>query len=166
MLKSSLPKRQGDARAARKQQTSRCFLGSWVAKIPVFPRRGGTGPLLKFGNNSKNSEACRRAPRPSQGARTNYKSIRDTTRDANGGHSPSRNGASKDDDDATTRHAVHPSNAKSIRSTSTVLPQAGRRRRFRSPRRRASPGRISSSFYLLVAYQLTAQREDEWNYSH
>src|ERR1700730_4161640 len=84
-------------------------------------------------------------------------SISDTNRHgASGAHSPSRNGANKDGDDATTRHAVHPSNAKSIRSTNTALLPVERRQRYRSPRRRASPGRAFSSLYLLDACQLTA----------
>ena len=93
-------------------------------------------------------------------------SISDSTRrDANGGHNPSRNDANKDGDDATTRHAIHPSNAKSIRSTNTALLPVERRQRCRSPRRRASSGRIFSSLYLLDACRLTVQRGRKANYS-
>jgi hypothetical protein len=80
--------------------------------------------------------------------------ISDNKRGANGGHSPIHNGASKDDDGATTKNAVHPSNAKNIHSTSTALLQVERRLRCRSPGQQVSPGRISSSLYLLDAYQL------------
>ena len=127
-----------------------CSFGCEGSEIQGFCReQGATWPKISC-ENSKNSRV-RSSPHPARvSGEDSPSSIRDTRRDANGGRSPSRNGANMDDDGDTTRRAVHPSNAKSIRSTSTVLPQVGRRQPSRSPRRQGLPGRISSSFYLLV----------------
>src|SRR5215469_9679605 len=81
--------------------------------------------------------------------------VSDTRHGANRGRTPTRNDASKDGGGATTRHVTDPSNAKNIHSTSTGLPPVGQRQQFRSPRRRATPGRVCSSLYLLESCQLT-----------
>ena len=155
-------------RSARISDKFPLFLLARVTGNRGILRRKIDGWLIISGNNSEISQRRLRHPRPLQLGKGEDKpsSISDTRRDASGDHSPTRNGASKDGDDATTRHAVHSSNAKSIRSTSTALLPVERRQRYRSPRRRVSPGRISSSLYLLVAYHLNAQREDKPNYSY
>src|ERR1700730_14320938 len=134
------------------------FLWRRVAGNRGILRRRIDPWLIIWWQNSKISQRWFRHPRPRVGEGEDaLSSISDTSsHGASGGHSPTRNGANKDGDDATTRHAAHPSNAKSIRSTNTALLPVERRRRCRSPRRRVSPGRISSSLYLLDACQLTA----------
>ena len=80
--------------------------------------------------------------------------ISDSTRsgDATSGDSPRH---ATGGGGANTRH-VDASNAKQNRSTRTPRPPVAQRQRCQLPRRRASPGRISSSLYLLDACQLTA----------